>query len=166
MLGRRRIKINSDGAVKEDGTAGAGGVSRDELGRWVTDFVHNLGSCAVLKAELWGVLQGLKLAWVLGFRKVLVETDSLLVKNLIGKKLKLCHPLFSLVVQCQGSICRDWIVQFRHIYREANHVADFLASFALSFPLGFHVLESPPVGSSSLLFDDARGVSTPRFVAL
>ena len=33
---------------------------------------------------------------------------------------------------------------FSHIMREANFATDFLAEFAMEFPLGCHKLEGPP----------------------
>ncbi|CAN1320474.1 Putative ribonuclease H protein At1g65750 [Linum perenne] len=35
---------------------------------------------------------------------------------------------------------RNWEVQIIHVYKESNHVADFLANVGHSFPLGFHLV--------------------------
>lgn len=41
-------------------------------------------------------------------------------------------------------LVRDWIVQMKHAYKEANCAADFLVSYSLITPIDLHVLFSPP----------------------
>lgn len=123
--------------------ATAAGVIRDSDGQWVGGFVHNIGHCTVPKAELWGILGGLSLAWDRGFRKVILESDSQLVVNMLSKPIATCHPLSSLVLQYNGFLRWNWSIQIHHVFREANFVADSLATFAFSFPIGFHVLFDP-----------------------
>ena len=41
---------------------------------------------------------------------------------------------------------RDWQITIKHIYREANFVADFMTKLAGSLPLGFHDFDNPPEG--------------------
>lgn len=89
------------------GVAITSGPIRYFHGNWIKGFTHNLGSCSVPKAEVWVVLQGLELAWKQGFRKVVIETDSKLVHDLIISKIRPSHPLFSLVMQCQCSLGRN-----------------------------------------------------------
>ncbi|KAH9776497.1 proline transporter 2 [Citrus sinensis] len=43
-----------------------------------------LGSCSIMEAELWGLYQGLKLAWEHGFRLLQVEVDNLGVTQLLN----------------------------------------------------------------------------------
>src|SRR5689334_1263909 len=69
------IKINSDGSMVDD-KAASGGVLRDDKGAWLHGYVRNLGSCSVVMAELWGIIDGLSLAWEQGYRRVWIETDS------------------------------------------------------------------------------------------
>lgn len=71
------VKLNVDGSCdKDSGTITAGGVLRNHLKGWVTGFVLNKDVGSVLEAELWGLFEGLSLAWSSGFRCVSVETDS------------------------------------------------------------------------------------------
>ncbi|MCI88056.1 ribonuclease H protein, partial [Trifolium medium] len=61
------VKLNTDGACKEGGRrAGCGGVIRGNQGEWLGDFVKGVGYCNAFVAELWGVLEGLRLAQRLG----------------------------------------------------------------------------------------------------
>ena len=72
----------------------------------------------------------------------------------------------SLVSVAQDLIRKDWSCQFRHVFREANRVADALADLAFQFPLGLSVLSSPPPVVAKALLDDARGRTTPRLVVV
>jgi hypothetical protein len=50
----------------------------------------------------------------------------------------------------------------RHIFREANRCADWLANYAYSLPLAFYALQHPPAGLSSIVLGDIIGISVPR----
>ncbi|GER30653.1 polynucleotidyl transferase [Striga asiatica] len=68
------IKMNSDGAHNgSSGLASAGGLLRDSHGAWVGGFVMMIGECSIMAAELWGLFQGLTLAWNLRYRRVEAE---------------------------------------------------------------------------------------------
>lgn len=70
-------KLNTDGAVKKpQGIAGCGGVLRDKCGKWIVGFGANLGIATVNEAELWGLYDGLQVAWNSGHRCVMMEMDS------------------------------------------------------------------------------------------
>ncbi|CAA0818851.1 Polynucleotidyl transferase- ribonuclease H-like superfamily protein [Striga hermonthica] len=71
------FKVNTDGCfISTSGMATAGGLVRDAGGRWIGVFTMNIGYCLITRAELWGLFQGLLLAWDLGCRKVIVEVDN------------------------------------------------------------------------------------------
>lgn len=71
------MKINVDrasrGAMHHRGVAC---VIRDEEERWIKGAARNLGSCSTMQAKFWGLLQGLELARVEGYKKVIIETNS------------------------------------------------------------------------------------------
>ncbi|KAH9671615.1 putative ribonuclease H protein [Citrus sinensis] len=70
------FKLNTYGARKIAGNASAGGLIRNYCGEWVHGFGMNIGHCTIIGAELWGLFQGLQLAWNIGIRQLLVEVDS------------------------------------------------------------------------------------------
>lgn len=76
------------------------------------------------------------------------------------------HPLSPLVRMCYGFFSKDWIVQISHGYREANRLADGLANYAFSQPLGVMLFDSCPSVVLSLFEDDSRGVSLPRSIRM
>ena len=59
--------------------ARACGSVRDNQGKWLFEFIFNIGSYGAIKAELWAIIEGLMLAWSKGCRKVVLEVDSELV---------------------------------------------------------------------------------------
>ncbi|XP_039050463.1 uncharacterized protein LOC120191613 [Hibiscus syriacus] len=110
-----------------DGNANCGGVIRNEEGRWMLRFLKHIGCCSILEAE--GVYEGLHRAWNRGARKVILETDSLEVRNLFqqdndrNRTTTLHHHIESLLK-------RDCEVKFEHIYREGSRIADCTARLA------------------------------------
>lgn len=71
------VTFNTDGSYREgDDLGGCGGVFRGCNGEWLAGFCYRIGGCNALLAEVWAVLQGLRIAWDKGFRKLNVEVDS------------------------------------------------------------------------------------------
>lgn len=62
-----RTKSDIDGSYNA-GTdmASAGGIIRNSDGLWVCGFVINSGYGSITTAELWGLFEGLQLAWKKG----------------------------------------------------------------------------------------------------
>ena len=92
------VKLNVDGSMSaEMNSIAGGGVVRDRSESWVTGFALKIVTGSVLEAELWGILEGLKLVWQMGFRKVVVDSDSKSAVELLSKGVPSCHPLFSII---------------------------------------------------------------------
>ncbi|KAL9453332.1 hypothetical protein AB3S75_009020 [Citrus x aurantiifolia] len=159
-------KLNTDGSVRNSWDAGAGGVIRDYAGNWISGFCMNIGECTVVMAELWGLYQGLLLAWETGIKWLMVEVDSLCVTQMISKHVVVPNVSYALVVAVRDLLNRNWQVCLTHIYREANSVADFMANMALSLPSGMHLFSSPPMGTYSAILQDMIGVAKPRIVPI
>lgn len=158
-------KVNSDGSwCQEKNIAGAGGVIRDSLGNWVVGFGKCCGDCSIDKAELWGILHGLRLAWNRGIRFVELETDSessvRMIQNNVGSK----HPLFVFIQEIRQLISRDWECHVKYIPRQKNQVADWLAKNSLTQDHDLVIWDEPPQGLSSLLLADSMCISFPRLV--
>ncbi|CAA7029753.1 unnamed protein product [Microthlaspi erraticum] len=158
-------KLNTDGASRGNpGLAAAGGVLRDGDGRWIGGFALNIGRCNAPMAELWGLYYGLCIAWEKGITRLEVEVDSLMVVGFIKTGICDTHPLSSLVHLCHGFLMKDWEVRIAHVYREANHLADGLANYAFTLPLGLHTFDSVPLDLLSVLRDNECGNSVSRHV--
>ena len=159
------VKLNVDGSLSlETGAISAGGVIRDANKNWLVGFALNKGVGSVLEAEIWGILEGLKLAWSTGFRKVVVESDSQAAVTLLTSDISKYHPLYNIVRACKSFMEKDWSCSMHHIYRERNRVADYLANLGHSLMLGISVFEDPPPQVSAILEDDYNGVTISRMV--
>ncbi|KAF2322316.1 hypothetical protein GH714_011110 [Hevea brasiliensis] len=123
------VKLNVDGScLGNPGDASAGGLLRDASSNWLLGFGFNIGETSVLAAELIGISFGLQLAWLNGFRRVIVESDSLKAVKLINNERDISlHPLAALIQDCRRLMKMDWDCYLSHIYREQNFCADSLA---------------------------------------
>jgi hypothetical protein len=74
------VCLNIDGACR-DGVIGCGGVIRGSEGEWLIGFSKLIGRGDAYIAELWGLLEGLKLAKRMSFKKIEVHVDSIGVVN-------------------------------------------------------------------------------------
>ncbi|CAN1152298.1 Putative ribonuclease H protein At1g65750 [Linum perenne] len=97
-----------------------------------------------MRAELKGIIEGMKLAWDKGIRKLRIQSDSKVAVDL------LCSGMADLI---------------HHIYREANFAADFLANLGHSYDLGIHVVEFSDVTLQYWLNFDLLGIYTLRFIS-
>ncbi|KAG7564477.1 Ribonuclease H-like superfamily [Arabidopsis suecica] len=161
------FKLNTDGASHGNpGLATAGGVLRNEAGEWCGGFALNIGRCSAPLAELWGVYYGLYIAWEQRITRLELEVDSVMVVEFLTTGIGDSHPLSFLVRLCYGFLSKDWLVRISHVYREANRLADGLANYAFSLPLGFHSFSSVPPCLDDLTRDDVFGPPRPRQVIL
>ena len=157
-------KLNVDGTRTRVGDIGAGGVIRDESGTWLGGFMANVGCGEVLQAEAWGLYYGLQLAANLHISKLVIESDSAVLVNLMhGENFEL-HPLASIIRNCKDIMMSFEQVQLLHIHRERNSVADLLAKNSPSNALGICTLHEPPSFVTETLLDDIVGMSRSRLV--
>ena len=87
------LKFNVDGATQlRSRRIGAGGVLREHDGCWILGFTANMGIGEVLDAEAWGMLLGLQMVVSITRGKLIVESDSEVLVNLIKKGTDDLHP--------------------------------------------------------------------------
>ncbi|XVF10831.1 hypothetical protein REPUB_Repub07fG0217200 [Reevesia pubescens] len=127
-------------------------------------FNKRIGIGSAFQAELQAIQLGLSLAWVRGYRSLIVESDC---REAV---LKLLHPVldtdphYHIILSCQSFLNKDWQCSINHCFREANTCADFLAKSASS---GVCYQFSSPIGRLlELIRDDAFGVCRPRAFSL
>lgn len=82
------------------------------------------------EAEAWPLRDGLSLTQDLGITHLLVELDAKVFLELVWGTTKVNLLIDPIVVDCR-KICLSFQgIQARHIYQEANAVANFLANHA------------------------------------
>ncbi|WRX14343.1 Ribonuclease H domain - like 10 [Theobroma cacao] len=159
------VCLNTDGAYRRSiEEAFAGGVIRNAEGDWQAGFVAKLGKCSAYRAELWGVLHGLRLAWDSEFKKVQVQVDNKMVVQAVSTDKLIPGTNTDLIRAIKNVLQKEWEVSFMHTYREGNMVADYLASYAFVLEESYVVLEQAPTGARKLLMYDMLGVCLPRMI--
>ncbi|CAN1140984.1 Putative ribonuclease H protein At1g65750 [Linum perenne] len=157
--------LNTDGSVlPESGSAAAGGLLRDSLGRCTRAFTVNLGRCSITWAELQGILVGLDVAWEAGIRKIVVQVDSQAAIKLVSGNEELRHQHVNEVVAIRECLKRDWEVTISHIYRKGIFVADYLADIGHGFPPGTHPIDVSDCTLGYFLRRDCMCISEPRVI--
>ncbi|KAK4281342.1 hypothetical protein QN277_012850 [Acacia crassicarpa] len=149
------VKINTDGAFSHLSTGiGSGGLIRGEHGNFISGFMFKGEGGDSLSAELWGCLHGLKMTWDLGFRFVILESDSAEAVDLINQDNNEAHDDWALIAEIKSLLGWEWNTEVRHIRRGANAAADYLAKSSLaSFP-GFHSLHTADIELDRLIVMD------------
>lgn len=101
-LNKDLVKLNMDGASKENKSIRCGGVIRDDKCSWVSSFAKFLGDYNSLMAELWGIFEGLKISSLLGFKKVDVNMDSIMVVHVIDRGGAYMRESLAIIRKIQG----------------------------------------------------------------
>ncbi|CAN1753298.1 Putative ribonuclease H protein At1g65750 [Linum perenne] len=81
----------------------------------------------------------MELAWSYGFRKIKLQLDSKAVITILTRREDPVHQYATEVLAFRELCNRNWLVEVRHVYREANMAADFLAEQGYLFPFGIHL---------------------------
>ena len=71
---------------------------RDSLGNWPHGFAGHIHGDEVVQAKLMGIFKGLQLVWDMGFRNVILYSDSTYVLFLINKTNSLIFSFKDLFV--------------------------------------------------------------------
>lgn len=161
------LTLNTDGAARSNGSSsGCGGVLRNGQGVWLGGFSRRTGDASPYVAELWGVWEGLRLAWSMGFTNIELQVDSKAVVSAISNTLGDSFDERGLIRRIRHLLDNDWQIRVSHVYREANKVADGLAALGCELVDDVVFYYQPPSSVLQYVHDDCNGVSTPRLVAV
>ncbi|KAJ1405719.1 Ribonuclease H domain [Sesbania bispinosa] len=140
-------KLNIDGSfIFDSREMGYGGVLRDSEGTWQWGFSGLAEQGSVIEAELVALMKGLHFAWENSFRKLICETDSLEVVHLITNySEEVQSPFHDTLRSLMMWLDRDWDVCVKHVFREANLVADRLAKLRNRGVIGVSFWTIPPL---------------------
>ncbi|GLJ57123.1 hypothetical protein SUGI_1300790 [Cryptomeria japonica] len=155
------LKVNFDGANGGNPSKlGYGAIIRDEFGNFVGANFGPLGVTSNNMAEIAGLLAGLEWSAGRGFRSLEIEGDSLIVLNGIinqkfeNWKLEASRP------KIQGLCDSLDRYSLKHIYREGNSAADWLANRGIEceVPTQLSQVKELPDGLISVLAADKVGI--------
>ncbi|CAN1853511.1 Putative ribonuclease H protein At1g65750 [Linum perenne] len=156
--------LNTDGSLANNGRAAAGEAIRSPDGSLLAAFTTNLGICSITQAEIRGIIEGMKIAWSKGVRKLAIQSDSRCDVQILSKADNTDHQHGSLACQFFEMILWDWEVSIEHIFRESNFLADSLAAKGHSFTFGTHFVESSNPAVAHWIAYDRMRWSRPRLV--
>lgn len=124
------LKLNTDGASKTSGLLGGGGLIRNSKGDILFAFSHFYGTTTSIIVEARALLDGIKYLRTFFCRPVLIECDSKVLVQIINKAAHCPWTILAYVREIKSLILSEDSIS--HIFREANTVADLLASQACS----------------------------------
>ncbi|CAN1282044.1 Putative ribonuclease H protein At1g65750 [Linum perenne] len=108
------------------------------------------------------IVQGMKLAWDLGVRKLLVQSDSKAAIAILQRE-DTDHQHAILVSEFRELISRSWDLSLTHVFREANYCADYLANLGHQFHIGLHLFSQPNPALTHWLRFDLFGITSHHF---
>ncbi|MBA0676213.1 hypothetical protein Goari_017712, partial [Gossypium aridum] len=102
-----------------------------------------LRNCLIFDAELWGILDGLKLIQRRGHSNVVIHSDSLeVVKAFHGNVSKISNS--ALIRRIHHILSQESHWALRYIPREENQCADYLAKLAFERKEDLQLVKIPP----------------------
>ncbi|CAL1392737.1 unnamed protein product [Linum trigynum] len=118
----------------------------------------NLGRCSITRAEIWGAIRDLQLAWDLGYKRVELQLDSTTAVRLLSETASTDNQHAILVLSFHELRKQDWELRVTHVYREANFLAEHLEHLGHSLSPGTHHVDpEDPYISHWLLYDSVGG---------
>ncbi|CAN1823701.1 Putative ribonuclease H protein At1g65750 [Linum perenne] len=147
-------------------TTAISGLIRDARGSFIQAYIANIGDCSITRAEIRAIVEGTKLAWSLGIRKLNIQSDSSTAISLLSTDEDVNHNHASLVFEFKELRSRQWDITFTHVFREANYAADYLANLGHSLSFGIHVFSVADATLCYWLKYDLIGVAMPRLTLI
>ena len=129
----KKLIIHSDGGARGNpGPAGIGVIINDESGGVVAEISKFLGVATNNQAEYHGVRLGLEKALELGYKKVDVRVDSMLVVNQMKGLYKIKNrELWPINERIRALMEKFDRVTFTHVNRQFNQLADGMVNKTL-----------------------------------
>ncbi|XP_010253540.1 PREDICTED: uncharacterized protein LOC104594770 isoform X1 [Nelumbo nucifera] len=157
------IKINFDASRKQNGQCAFGCIVRNHQGYILETKSGKIEKTSTQMAEAWAARVAHDLAKKYKHDKVWIEGDSRLIIECLQMKLEPPCMIKNLIDECQVAArekCLD--VGYKHILREANQAADWLAHRGHTSVKIDHV--NLPWGLKFICLFDFWGRATPRSV--
>ncbi|XP_019167706.1 PREDICTED: uncharacterized protein LOC109163417 [Ipomoea nil] len=162
-----RLKLNSNASFSVHGVAG-GACLRDASGHLVVGLCYRLGAASsALEAEALALQNAILWCEVTATRPHLVEADSLTLAKCVSSPRELIPWRIREPVLYIRACLSEWGSTIRHVFREANQVADALAEEALNTdPKVFSSFVLMPNKVKLAMMYDLRGFASHRIVRI
>ncbi|CAN1179715.1 Putative ribonuclease H protein At1g65750, partial [Linum perenne] len=95
-FGRSVLNLDSF-VINRGGSAAVGAAIRDDCSRCIAAYSINLGSCSITRAEIREAVDGMKIAWELGIRRLAIQVDSTCVIDILTDTSNSSHQHSRLV---------------------------------------------------------------------
>ncbi|XP_019177745.1 PREDICTED: uncharacterized protein LOC109172951 [Ipomoea nil] len=160
-----RLKLNTDASFSLAGAAG-GACLRDSRGGLVVGLCFNLSASSALEAEACALRLALQWCEAMVLLPALVEVDSQALAHLVSSTAAAVPWRMRDAVYYARACISSWNSSIRHVYREANQVADALAAVGLNAQSStiYYSISSLPVNVKVALMYDSWGFATHRNV--
>ena len=158
--GPLQYKVNVDGALFEaDNTASLGVVIRNEHGQVMASlFKHILLPPTVLEVEALAVRRGLELAVEMGFRNIVLESDSQILITALREGSYSLSSFDHIVQDIKFIASYLSSINYTHVRRQCNALAHSLPRRAKLVSQCQIWMENVPPDSSSVLQADLFGL--------
>ncbi|KAK5819060.1 hypothetical protein PVK06_024017 [Gossypium arboreum] len=137
------IFLNTDGAVQLGSrNTAAREVVRDANGNWIFGYNLYLGKCFIFNAELWGILERLRLIQRRDHDEIIIQFDSMeVVKAILDSSSTEANS--TLIRRIQSILFQEkqWFLQY--IPRDQNQVTNCLVKQALIRTDNWQVFNAP-----------------------
>lgn len=162
-----RFKLITDGCSKGNlGSSGGGGNLRDDNGQLVLAYAEYYGECSNNVAESKAILYGIQWCITNGFKNVDIESDSMIIINMINDQNKINQHILHITSRI-NNLKKQGNFKFQHCYREVNNLADYLANLGERQKQNSLFTQdlALPNGAKSWLKNDMEGIPNFRIRA-
>ena len=121
-------------------------------------FARRIGTTNSFTAELWALRDGLLLCQQMNVQVVIIELDVRAIVDVFNHQARANTVVSSIMDDCRFLATQIPQMSIRHIYREANRSADWLAKLGLMLDSNFEFFANPPVDLFSILEADCCGL--------
>jgi ribonuclease HI len=151
-----RLKINVDGSFHAaSGKGGIGVIIRNEDGRVLAALQRSLPFISsAFQAEAEACRAGLKVAMQQGWDNIIVETDCAILATALAKTGEDLSDIGRIIGDCKEYFSTFNYIDIRHIFREANGVANRLAHIASYSNVDELWLDETPSIIEDVLYED------------
>ncbi|KAK6773985.1 hypothetical protein RDI58_029224 [Solanum bulbocastanum] len=126
-----QLKCNTDGARKKyPGESAYGLCFRDKHGDLIYAQAKGIGIAINIEAEARAIQTALSISAKKGFQNLVIEMDSLSLMKMILKTWRVPWEIAEILEYIIREVQQQQVT-IKHIYREGNQIADYLANLAI-----------------------------------